>query len=169
MRLVYGLHSSEPSISLLPALVEGDLSVRKPRRLPRQLDDRLPLLAAISERHQKKTFISFLHNLDLGWGFRHGSKTQLSWPSSACKHDRATRWTCPQPLYLPSPEYRRRGFRTGLAAAASSIQAGAWSLALRSPRTSRATAAAFSRGAIVGLSSKWSNRSPASRGHRSRR
>jgi hypothetical protein len=46
-----------PSKSLLPAFVEGHLSVRKPRRLPRQLDDRLPLLAAIGEGLQQKAFI----------------------------------------------------------------------------------------------------------------
>jgi hypothetical protein len=59
------------SKSLLPALIEGDLSVRKSRRLPRQLDDRFSLFAAIGERHQKKAFIAFLQNLDLGWGLRH--------------------------------------------------------------------------------------------------
>jgi hypothetical protein len=53
----------QPSKSLFPALVEGDPSVRKPRRLPRQLDDRLPHLAAIGERYQKNAFIAFLHNL----------------------------------------------------------------------------------------------------------
>jgi hypothetical protein len=73
----------QPSKSLFPALVEGDLSVRKPRRLPRQLDDRLPLLAAISERHQKKAFIAFLHNLDPGWGLRHGHRTQFPKASSS--------------------------------------------------------------------------------------
>jgi hypothetical protein len=64
-----------PSKSLLPAIVESDLSVRKPRRLPRQLNDRLALLAAISERHQEKAFIAFLHNFNRDWGLRHGNKT----------------------------------------------------------------------------------------------
>jgi hypothetical protein len=75
----------QPSKSLFPALVEGDPSVRKPRRLPRQLDDRLSHLAAIGERHQKKAFIAFLHNLDLGRGLRHGNETQLAMPGSSCE------------------------------------------------------------------------------------
>src|ERR1700729_4220303 len=73
------------SKSLFPALVEGDPSVRKPRRLPRQLDDRLSQLAAIGERHQKKAFIAFLLNLDLGRGLRHGNETQLAMSGSSCK------------------------------------------------------------------------------------
>jgi hypothetical protein len=75
----------QPSKSLFPALVEGDPSVRKPRRLPRQLDDRLSHLAAIGERHQKKAFIAFLHNLDLGRGLRHGNETQLAMSGSSCE------------------------------------------------------------------------------------
>ena len=73
------------SKSLFPALVEGDPSVRKPRRLPRQPDDRLSHLAAIGERHQKKAFIAFLHNLDLGRGLRHGNETQLAMSGSSCE------------------------------------------------------------------------------------
>ena len=74
----------QPSKSLFPALVEGDPSVPKPR-LPRQLDDRLSHLAAIGERHQKKTFIAFPHNLDLGRGLRHGNETQLAMSGSSCE------------------------------------------------------------------------------------
>ena len=75
----------QPSKSLFPALVESDPSVRKPRRLTRQFDDRLSHLAAIGERHQKKAFIAFLHNLDLGRGLRHGNETQLAMPGSSCE------------------------------------------------------------------------------------
>jgi hypothetical protein len=79
------------SKSLFPALVEGDPSVRKPRRLPRQPDDRLSHLAAIGERHQKKAFIAFLLNLDLGRGLRHGNETQLAMSGSSCKLALTTR------------------------------------------------------------------------------
>ena len=47
-------------------------------------------------------------------------------------------------------EGRRRFGRSG-ARSASSIQAGAWSLAFSQPRTSRSTPAAFRRAAIAGL------------------
>jgi hypothetical protein len=70
------------SESLLGALVEGDFSVRKSRRLLRQLNDGLPLLAAVSERHQEKAFIAFLRNLDLGRCLRHGDRTQCTKASS---------------------------------------------------------------------------------------
>ena len=69
----------QPSKSLFPALFEGDPSVRKPRRLPWQLNDRLPHLAAIGERHQKKAFIALLH------GLRRGNETQLAMSGSSCE------------------------------------------------------------------------------------
>ncbi len=50
----------------------------------------------------------------------------------------------------------------------SSTHAGAWSLAFSRPRTSRSTPAPASRPAMLGLSSRWSMRSPASRGQRLR-
>jgi hypothetical protein len=65
------------SKSLFPALVQCHLSVWKRRRLPRQLDDRLSLLAAIRERHEEKAFIALLHDLDTGCGLRHGPKNSI--------------------------------------------------------------------------------------------
>ena len=44
-----------------------------------------------------------------------------------------------------------------------SIHVGAWSLVFSQPRTSRSTPALLSRGASLGLNSKWSMRIPASR------
>ena len=79
------LAPQQPSKTLFPALVEGDPSVRKPRRLLSKFDDWRPLLAAISECHQEKAFIAFLHNLDRDWGLRHGNETQLAMSGSSCE------------------------------------------------------------------------------------
>jgi altronate dehydratase len=54
-------------------------------------------------------------------------------------------------------------------AQASSIQTGAWSLALSRPRTCLSTPAATRRGRRLSLSSRWSMRRPASRGQLLRR
>ncbi len=48
----------------------------------------------------------------------------------------------------------------------SSIQAGAWSLALGSPRTQRSTPAAIKRVWMAGESRRWSRRMPLSAGQR---
>jgi hypothetical protein len=150
------------SKSLFPALVQCHLSVWKPRRLPRQLDDRLSLLAAIRERHQEKAFIALLDDLDTGCGLRHGQRTQFTKASSSrLMPGRSATGTA----YPPGRSYRPRRLRAGLAAAASSIQDGAWSLASASPRMSRSTPAAFNRGATEGLRRRWSSLKPASRGH----
>jgi hypothetical protein len=183
-----------PSKSIFPALIKSDLPVWETRRFPRQLHDRLPLLAAISEGLQQKAFIAFLHYFDLGWDLRHGNRTKFPGAGSSCAICSCTlcqtqtsthrllirrpRTPCSGGALTfggrlvtlsaePAADYGRRDFRIGLAA--SSIQAGAWSLALGSPRTSRSTPAALNRGAIAGLSNKWSKRSPASRGHRLRK
>ena len=68
-------HRSAPIRRLLkplfPSFIKSDLPIWKSRRLPRQLHDRLPYLAAIGEGLQQKTFIAFLDHFDLGWFLRH--------------------------------------------------------------------------------------------------